>query len=114
MPPWRITTTSPGSISRTYSPPTRLNAGTSDAAIHASLISALAAAPGAEVTVDLASQTLALPGGEKVSFPIDGFSKTCLLEGVDELGYILTLSSEIAAFERRHDAAPGTGGPGPS
>ncbi len=87
---------------------------TVDAAIHASLISALAAAPGAEVTVDLASQTLALPGGEKVSFPIDGFSKTCLLEGVDELGYILTLSSEIAAFERRHDAAPGTGGPGPS
>jgi 3-isopropylmalate/(R)-2-methylmalate dehydratase small subunit len=85
-----------------------------DPATHRSLISALMASPGAEVTVDLASQTLTLPGGAKVSFPIDAFSKTCLLEGVDELGYILSSSSRIAAFERLHDAAPGTGGPGPA
>src|SRR5215831_9928591 len=42
--------------------------------------------PGAAVKIDLAGQTLTLPGGRAVSFPIDAFSKTCLLEGVDELG----------------------------
>lgn len=55
------------------------------------------------VTVDLASQTLTLPSGERVEFPVDAFSKTCLLEGVDELGYILQKEPEIASFEaRRH------------
>jgi 3-isopropylmalate/(R)-2-methylmalate dehydratase small subunit len=73
-----------------------------DAAAHAELVKALAADPGAEVTVDLASQTIALPGGRRVTFPIDGFSRTCLLEGVDELGYILKHDGQIAAHERRH------------
>jgi 3-isopropylmalate/(R)-2-methylmalate dehydratase small subunit len=41
------------------------------------------------VKIDLASQTVTLPDGRKVEFPIDPFSKHCLLEGVDELGYIL-------------------------
>ncbi len=45
--------------------------------------------PGAVVTIDLASQALTLPDGTAVEFPIDAFSKHCLLEGVDELGYIL-------------------------
>ena len=40
------------------------------------------------VTVDLAAQMLLLPNGSSVQFPIDGFSKQCLLNGVDELGYI--------------------------
>ena len=39
-----------------------------------------------EVTVDLATQTVALPDGSRVEFPIDPFSWRCLLEGVDELG----------------------------
>ena len=56
--------------------------------------------PRAELTVDLASQTLSYPGGF-VSFPIDPFNKTCLLNGVDELGYILGFEKEIAAFENR-------------
>jgi 3-isopropylmalate/(R)-2-methylmalate dehydratase small subunit len=85
-----------------------------DPATHRALASALAASPDAEVTIDLASQTLALPGGATAKFPIDGFSKTCLLEGVDELGYILTFAPEIAAFERRSEGAPGTGAGGPS
>ena len=54
--------------------------------------------PHAEFTVDLASQTLSFPNGS-VSFPIDPFNKTCLLNGVDELGYILGFDKEIAAFE---------------
>jgi len=72
-----------------------------DAAAHGSLLAQLQKDPGAELAVDLASQTLALPDGSKVSFPIDGFSKTCLLEGVDELGYILRFADRISEHERR-------------
>jgi 3-isopropylmalate/(R)-2-methylmalate dehydratase small subunit len=71
-----------------------------DAAAHAELLAALAADPAAPVSLDLASQTLRLPGGRQVTFPIDPFSRTCLLEGVDELGYILKHEAAIAAHER--------------
>jgi len=63
---------------------------------HAAL---LAFDPDAEVTVDLASQSLTLPDGRAVTFPIDEFAKHCLLEGVDELGYILKNTAAIAAYE---------------
>ena len=53
----------------------------------------------AKVKVDLASQTLTLPDSERVEFPVDPFSKTCLLEGIDELGWILKQEPSIAAFE---------------
>ncbi len=42
---------------------------------------------------------MTLPDGERVEFPVDRFSKTCLLEGVDELGWILKQEPAIAAFE---------------
>ena len=58
----------------------------------------------AQVTIDLASQTLTLPDGSSYTFPIDGFSKTCLLQGIDELGYLLTLENRIAAYEIDHNA----------
>src|SRR5580692_5481940 len=58
--------------------------------------------PNVIVKVDLRSQTLALPGGRKVEFPVDGFAKHCLLEGIDELGYILQQEPAIAAFETDH------------
>jgi 3-isopropylmalate/(R)-2-methylmalate dehydratase small subunit len=58
--------------------------------------------PFSEVVVDLASQTLCLPDNRKVGFPIDGFAKACLLNGVDELGYIQGFEKEIAAFESKH------------
>jgi 3-isopropylmalate/(R)-2-methylmalate dehydratase small subunit len=61
----------------------------------------LLANPGVELTVDVASATLALPGGTRVSFPIEAFAQHCLLHGVDELGYLLSRSAEIEAFERR-------------
>ena len=67
-----------------------------------SLLDLFEEAPNAEVTIDLATQTVALPGGQSVSFPIDGFSKTCLLNGVDELGYIQSFSNQIAAYEAQH------------
>jgi 3-isopropylmalate/(R)-2-methylmalate dehydratase small subunit len=53
----------------------------------------------AKIKVDLASQTITLPDGERVEFPVDPFSKTCLLEGIDELGWILKQQNAIAAFE---------------
>jgi 3-isopropylmalate/(R)-2-methylmalate dehydratase small subunit len=65
--------------------------------IHAALIKS----PGAIVKIDLASQTLTLPDGTTVEFPIDAFSKHCLLEGVDELGYILKEGAAISAYEAR-------------
>ena len=68
--------------------------------VHAELFAA-ADDPEATVTVDLASQPLTTPGGRKVEFPIDSFSKHCLLEGVDELGYILQHEAQIAAYEAR-------------
>jgi 3-isopropylmalate/(R)-2-methylmalate dehydratase small subunit len=55
--------------------------------------------PAITITVDLASQKLLLPGGREVEFPVDGFAKHCLLEGVDELGYILKQEPAIAAYE---------------
>ncbi|HLH31387.1 MAG TPA: 3-isopropylmalate dehydratase small subunit [Terriglobia bacterium] len=56
---------------------------------------------GTLVTVDLAAQTLSIENGPTVSFPIDSFSKTCILEGLDEIGYILKHESAIAAFEKQ-------------
>src|SRR5262249_40738689 len=53
------------------------------------------------VRIDLANQRLTLPSGRTVEFPVDPFSKHCLLEGIDELGYILQHESAIAAYEQR-------------
>jgi 3-isopropylmalate/(R)-2-methylmalate dehydratase small subunit len=55
--------------------------------------------PGVEVTVDVAASKLILPDGRSVSFPIDGFSKYCLLNGVDQLGYLLNQADAISRFE---------------
>jgi 3-isopropylmalate/(R)-2-methylmalate dehydratase small subunit len=61
----------------------------------------LAAPADAKVQIDLVNQTLATPSGRKVEFPIDPFSKHCLLNGVDELGYILQHEADIATYEAR-------------
>ena len=52
--------------------------------------------------VDVASETLTLPDGTDVHFPIESFAKHCLLEGVDEMGYLLNAAAEIAAYEEAH------------
>ncbi len=72
---------------------------------HRSLLDLAEEAPHAEITVDLAAQTVTLAGGVSFTFPIDGFSKTCLLNGVDELGYIRSFSDRIAAYEVQHGIA---------
>lgn len=55
--------------------------------------------PDSSVQVDLASQTITLADGTTAEFPVDSFSKQCLLEGVDELGFILKNDDVIAAYE---------------
>jgi len=72
-----------------------------DVEIHKTLFDMVAEVPACEVSIDLATQTLKLPDGRQVTFPIDGFSKACLLNGVDELGYIQGFEREIAAFEEK-------------
>jgi len=67
-----------------------------------------ALAENATVTIDLASQTLTLPNGRAVEFPIDAFSKHCLLKGIDELGYIQQQDAAIAAYEARRSAPVNT------
>ena len=69
--------------------------------VHAALFAMVDSDPDTEVTVDLATQSATLPDGSTVEFPIDPFSKHCLLQGVDELGYILKNESAIAAYESR-------------
>jgi 3-isopropylmalate/(R)-2-methylmalate dehydratase small subunit len=66
---------------------------------HKALFAALEANPAAQVTVDLAQKKLTLPDGSSVGFPMDEFARHCMLEGVDELGYILQQEAAIASFE---------------
>jgi len=56
--------------------------------------------PGAEVAIDLDSTTLRLPNGNAVEFPIEGFARYCLLNGVDELGFLISRQREISAYEQ--------------
>ena len=77
-----------------------------DADTHQKLAAQLSAQPDASLSVNLAEQTLTLPDGSQVEFPIDPFAKTCLLQGVDELGYILGFADQIAAYEERRQAEP--------
>ena len=58
--------------------------------------------PTADIAIDLEAQMLTLPDGRAVSFPIDGFSRHCLMNGVDQLGFLLALDGEIALYEGDH------------
>ena len=70
-----------------------------DQATHRDLFDLVAEIPEVELKIDLAAQTLTLPDGHAVAFALDAFSKTCLLEGVDELGYLLARQEVIAQYE---------------
>jgi 3-isopropylmalate/(R)-2-methylmalate dehydratase small subunit len=75
-----------------------------DEETHQQLISLSQEDPSIEVTVDLETQTLTLPDGREVNFPIDGFSRYCLLNGVDQLGFLLNLNEQVVAYEGSHPA----------
>jgi len=76
------------------------------------LLDELLDAPGIELRIDLHDCRLHLPDGRSVEFPLDAFARTCLVEGVDQLGYLLRQAEAIAAYESanpnpwRHDLAP--------
>ena len=69
------------------------------------VVDTLLAQPGLRLQVDVAKRRVYWPDGEHVTFPIDAFAQTCLLEGVDELGYLLAQDAAITAFEERRHAA---------
>ncbi|HEX6738431.1 MAG TPA: 3-isopropylmalate dehydratase small subunit [Vicinamibacteria bacterium] len=71
-------------------------------AFHARLLSE----PGAEVTIDLESREIRLDDGTREVFPIDPFARRCLLDGMDELQFLLAQEEAIAAYERRASGAP--------
>lgn len=58
--------------------------------------------PGANVRVDLETTTVHLPNGTTVKFPVEGFARYCLLNGIDELGFLLQKDDAISNFERAH------------
>jgi len=68
-----------------------------DAASHARL----AAQPGAAIVIDLEARTVSLPGGGSAGFAIEPFARYCLMEGKDELDFLLSQAAAIAAFEER-------------
>ena len=67
-----------------------------DEPTHASLL----AQPGAELEIDLERRSLTLPDGSSITFPIDAFARYCLLNGIDELGFLLSQSDRITAYEQ--------------
>ena len=71
-------------------------------AVHAALVAALANDPALEVTIDLEAQELRAPGVPTTAFTVDSFARRCLLDGVDELGFLLKHTPEIEAYERVH------------
>ena len=66
----------------------------------------LLANPGCEVTIDVSASTISLPDGSEVNYPIDEFARHCLLEGVDQLGFLRQHSAEIENFEETRSWTP--------
>jgi 3-isopropylmalate/(R)-2-methylmalate dehydratase small subunit len=58
--------------------------------------------PGAEVDIDLKASRLTLPTGASVSFPVEAFARHCLLNGLDELGYLRSKLADIERYEAAH------------
>jgi len=75
-----------------------------DAETHRQLMSLAQEDPTTRLSVDLDKQTITLPDGRAVKFPIDGFARRCLLQGVDQLGYLGDLAPAIDAYEVAHPA----------
>ena len=66
----------------------------------------LLANPGAEVVVDIEKAIIGLPDGTEVPFPIDAFSRYCLIEGIDQLGFLQQQLDRITTFEEQRPWTP--------
>jgi len=73
-----------------------------DVETHAALLALHRQDPAVEVTVDLRATTFGLPDGRAVGFPIDPFARRCLLEGLDELTYLLSHEERVRQYEADH------------
>ena len=62
--------------------------------------------PGADVEIDVAASTVSLPDGTTVSYPIDDFARYCLLEGIDQLGFLQQHEADIQRFEEERPWKP--------
>jgi 3-isopropylmalate/(R)-2-methylmalate dehydratase small subunit len=62
--------------------------------------------PGVEVTIDVAASTLTLPDGRSANYPIDSFARHCLLEGIDQLGFLRQHHEEISRYEEARSWTP--------
>ena len=71
---------------------------------HRQLFDMVAVDPDAELTVDLETQLVHLPGDEDLPFDVDPFARMMILAGTDELGYLLAKTDEIDAWETAHPA----------
>ena len=67
-------------------------------------VQALMARPDDVLDIDIVARELRTPGGDIHAFPLDAFARTCLLEGVDEMGYLLARRADIQRYEERHHA----------
>jgi 3-isopropylmalate/(R)-2-methylmalate dehydratase small subunit len=74
-----------------------------DEETHQSLFDLTVEAPRVEIRIDLESLNVALPGGQNVEFPVAPFARKCLLEGVDQLGYIRSFEDQITAYEAKRE-----------
>jgi 3-isopropylmalate/(R)-2-methylmalate dehydratase small subunit len=79
-----------------------------DQETHRQLLSLVEEDSDCTISVDLPNQTITLPDGRAVPFPIDNFSKTCIVQGVDQLGYLQTHLSRIEAYETDNAARVNT------
>ena len=59
--------------------------------------------PGIELSIDVREQFVALPDGSRIGFELEPFAKHCLLNGVDQLGYLLQQNEAISAYEHQHE-----------
>lgn len=76
--------------------------------LEAVIVDELLAQPGIELRIDVAARSVTLPDGRSIQFALDAFAQTCLLEGVDQLGYLLKHETAIGAFEHHRRSAPPT------
>lgn len=75
-----------------------------DTGAHRTLFDCVERDPSTQVTIDLEAQTVTLPDGGTAHFDVDSFARKCLLEGVDQLGYLLSFEKEIESYEQRTNA----------
>src|SRR5690348_6832703 len=61
--------------------------------------------PGVDLSIDVRQQTITLPSGNTFRFELEPFARHCLLEGVDQMGFLLQHAGAITAFEQQREAA---------